>query len=240
MTLPSGMALAFVVTYFVASAQSAPLGNSFDFPPSAKFERWQHFKDYGVQAVYGRDALNSAAIADGACRMTGKDFDSFFFWHFPARVQRVLQALKEAPSTSKPSNFVLKTTKSLEEACKAQPEDKAVANTSFSIKSTAASLQNWYHALCAPADDPSWKGEYDPAYQPQQVALTSGFMCITACDFAAKSPPAVVSTLDICAVHPWIKGNSVYAGSDDAAKLMQAVNPLLKACRCAQTAVELV
>jgi hypothetical protein len=75
-----------------------------------------------------------------------------------------------------------------------------------------------YHALCAPASDASWTNGFDPAYQPQQQALTSGFLCIAACDVSAASIPAAsvasvldapaVTTNDICTVFPWIAGSS--------------------------------
>merc|ERR1712060_247458 len=54
----------------------------------------------------------------------------------------------------------------------------------------AGAMHNWHRALCSTSEEAEWGGEYDPAYQPQQVALTSGFMCIVACDCNKNDLPA--------------------------------------------------
>lgn len=212
------------------------------FTNSAQFERWSHFKDYGVPAVMGKDAVNSAAVADGSCRMV-KEVDGYFFWHYPGRVQRVLEALAAAPPTSNPSYFTLTTTKSLRDAC-ADKEDVKHA-PAYNYSSVSSSVQNWYHALCAPEHDASWGGKFDPAYQPQQMALTAGFICIAACDAAghalsASSMSSLATTSEaaqaardaVCAAFPWGKGTD-FSAAASASSLSKMATPLLgKPCRC--------
>jgi len=205
------------------------------FSESAKFERWSHFKDYGVPAVMGKDALNSAAIADGSCRLTGQAFDGFYFWHYPDRVERVLQALKDAPPTSNPSHFVLSVEKALRDAC-SDKQDKP-SQTSYELGSLAGSVQNWYHALTAPASDATWKGQFDPAYQPQQIALTAGFLCIAACDlnkvelssFAMSSLATHYALLPSAfnGTFPWAAGSNIFSSAKSVADLAKSVHPLL-------------
>jgi hypothetical protein len=210
------------------------------FTESAKFERWSHFKDYGVPAVMGKDALNSAAIADGSCRFVG-DFDGYSFWRYPERVQRVLQALADAPQTSNPSNFTLSVEDALRDACSDKGEKPT--QTGYELKSMAGSMQNWYRALAAPPADPSWQGQFDPAYQPQQVALTTGFVCIAACDLnngeldasamhsLAQEFPELRKVVKT--VFPWIVGNSRFSGANSFNDLATELTPLLqKPCGC--------
>jgi hypothetical protein len=123
-------------------------------------------QDYGVPAVMGKDPLSSAAIADGACRLIQQS-DGVDFWHYSSRVQRVLQALADAPPTSNPSYFVLSAEDALRKACSDQGD--VSSRPQYDLESLAGAVQNWYHALTAPSSDPSWKGQFDPAYQPQQV-----------------------------------------------------------------------
>jgi len=188
----------------------------------------------------GKDALNSAAIADGSCRVTGQDFDGFYFWHYPDRVARVLQALKDTPPTSNPSLFVLSTEKTLRDAC-SDKQDKP-SQTQYELDSLAGSLQNWYHALTAPASDPTWKGQFDPAYQPQQVALTAGFACIVACDLnkgelssdAMRDVAAKYADLptNFNATLPWASGNAVFSGAKSMDGLAKSTQLLLTICEC--------
>jgi hypothetical protein len=213
------------------------------FSESAKFERWSHFKDYGVPAVMGKDALNSAAIADGSCRLTGEKFDGFHFWHYPDRVERVLQALKDAPQTSNPSHFVLSAEKALRDACSDKKDDKP-SQTSYELDSLAGSVQNWYHALTAPASDASWKGQFDPAYQPQQVALTAGFACIAACDLSkGELSSSAMRTIAASyaglarrfnATLPWAAGNTIFSSAKSVDDLVKSTLPLLMTCGCAE------
>jgi hypothetical protein len=216
------------------------------FSESAKFERWSHFKDYGVPAVMGKDALNSAAIADGSCRLVQQS-DGFYFWHYPSRVERVLRALADAPPTSNPSYFVLSLEKALRAAC-SDNDDKA-SRPEFKLESLATSVQNWYHALVAPSSDPSWNGQFDPAYQPQQVVLTTGFMCVAACDLngGMLSESAMRSLADmgsylpktINATFPWVTNSTIFSGARSTKELAQALKSILrKPCGCTDQPIE--
>ena len=88
------------------------------------------------------------------------------------------------------------------------------------------------------------QGEYDPAYQPQQVALTAGFMCILACDCnMAQLPASSLSSLAespesaaavnqlLCAIVPWTEVDFSDAGGD-VARLAEMSEPLMDLCKC--------
>jgi len=196
-------------------------------------------EDYGVPAVFGKDALNSAAIADGTCRLLGKDFDGFHFWHYPDRANRVLLALKDAPPTSNPSHFVLSIEQDLIDSCMYY---EAPSKPDFELSSLTGSVQNWYHALTAPASDPTWKGQFDPAYQPQQVALTAGFVCIAACDLnhgklstsSMRGLAARYAELPrrFNETFPWKQGNELFSGAKSEKDLAKSLQPLLATCGC--------
>lgn len=151
--------------------------------------RHRHFKDYGLPGTI-HDPLNQAAIADGSCRLLDPPvaLDGDAFWRSPTRTSRVLAALGECPPTDKPSYFVRATAERLRIPC-STPAPLLPSN--FTVAATAAAMQNWYHALCAPEADPSWHGEFDPAEEVQQVALTMGFLCIAACDAASHGLSAL-------------------------------------------------
>ena len=187
------------------------LATAASFSDSGRFERWSHFKDYGVPGTL-RDPLNRAAIADGSCRLLTPpvELDGFALWWEPARVGNVIAALAAAPATDRPSYFERAANEALLIPC-STPARSVPAN--FTVAGRAAGIQNWFHALCAPESDPSWKGEYDPAEQPQQMALTAGFACIVACeanhrDLSAASMAALASDPQaarraVCAALPW-------------------------------------
>ena len=55
------------------------------FDGGAKYERWAHFKYVGIPHEAATDALATAAIADGACRLISPDFDGFALWRQPLK-----------------------------------------------------------------------------------------------------------------------------------------------------------
>jgi len=216
------------------------------FSGSDKFERLSHFKDYGVPGT-AHDRVNRAMIADGTCRLF-QQRDGYFLWHDTARVERVAAALAAAPSTSKPSYFLLSAEPLLKEVCFVD-SDSEFKDTigSYSASVVIASMQNWYHALCAPAEDPSWSGQFDPAFLPQQMAITLGFMCIVACDtnslpleaaalarIASSSSAPQVSRNSLCTSFPWGK-SPTFGAAGSLAELAVISRPLLSSpCSCAR------
>ena len=153
------------------------------FVDSAVFERLQHFKDIGVPATL-QDPIARAAIADGTCRLVVAPgsgpfpLDGYAFWHHnPERVNAVLKALAELPSTSQPSKFVRAARKQLPNACFFGLRTETSKLDLYQPAALAKTLSNWHRALCDPQCD-------DPADEPQQQALTTGFICMAVCDTA--------------------------------------------------------
>ena len=234
---------------FLSSATSS----AAVFTGAAAFERLSHFKDVGVPAVVqAKDALNQAMIADGSCRATlgQHTFDGYAFFHNRDKVTAVIAAVAKLPSTRSPSRFVLTAQSQLLDVCTSA---SATANGTiaayscrqgFSFPGIASSMNNWHRALCASSDDPAWGGLFDPAYQPQQEALTIGFMCMLACDCNSLSLPAASlsaiagsltapdeSGATLCAAVPWGKVNFTRATDPDALAALAA--PLTDSvCKC--------
>ena len=207
-------------------------------------------------------------IADGSCRMVRSQLDGFALWQDPDTTAQVIEALKDVlPPTGKPSHFVLSAHEVLEDIC---PMEAAVnTNEEYSCRGgghdlevMAGAMHNWHRAVCARETDPEWEvslrmlsiylsstlllqGEFDPAYQPQQVALTAGFMCIIACDcneamlpgsslaYFAETPETANVLHDlVCSSIPW--GSIDFAdGSSDVEVLAELSAPLLEVCGCA-------
>jgi len=190
------------------------------FPPAAQFERWSHFK--WAVSRFSLDALNQAAVATGSCWLLNKPFDAFFFWRRPQETASVLDALANVFSSDdqmlgSTSNFTLTAAEALSAPCGVaglldSPMPTPVPSN-FTIAALTAAAQNWYHALCAPSSDPSWPNGFDPAYQPQQMALTAGLLCLATCDVSDKSfPQESISAVltapklardSVCAAFPW-------------------------------------
>ena len=225
------------------SALASPSPTSSAFAPAAQFERWSHFRDYGIPGTV-HDPLNQAAIADGSCRMLGGPIEGYALWHHPERVKAVLSALASTPSTGMPSNFTLSAADALDSACDFGQDQAAPLKTNFSVDALAATLTAWNRALCAPPDDPSWKGAYDPANQPQQIALTAGFSCIVACDLGAKTLPASAmaalaaspanASSAVCSVLPWDASAATrFTRAKTGAELASITAPLVtRPCQC--------
>ena len=219
------------------------------YTPPAVFERLSHFVDHGVPATL-HDPLNQAMIADASCRATGGPFPGFAFYHDRKLVQRVISALSVLPSTASPSHFTLTATQTLPAICSASsplspPSTAYQCGSVQPVQHLSSNMDNWHRALCANSTDISWNGNYDPAYQSQQIALTSGFMCIVACDcahsplsadtlaaFATSDSMAKDVQHNVCQVLPYPSVNFTQQATtaDELAKVAAPLRPL---CGCA-------
>lgn len=151
--------------------------------PAASYERLSHFVDAGLPGSVDK-ALDRWAIADGACRAAGASGASDVVLGADMYVIAALDAL---PATADgPSRFTRAALAELPPAC-ARAADVAESGgapfASFLPADVGASLYAWRRALC----NASWP---DPAYMPQQQALTLGFMCAAACGADGRVAPA--------------------------------------------------
>jgi hypothetical protein len=170
--------------------------------------------------------------------------DGFYFYRSFEKSQVVLDTLMSLPSSLQPSRLTLTAAGALLGPCSPGSVGEKVSYNSSDI---AGALQNWYHALCAPADDPSWEASgYDPAYQGQQMALTLGLMCINSCDINNRQLPGTSMVAlgsshtaassardDVCEKYQWESGNTYFSGLSSIADLALATEPLLGVpCSC--------
>ena len=219
------------------------------FTESARFERLSHFKDAGL--VNHLNTVDEAMIADGACRLFTEEQDGYSLWYDRIATEQVNNATKDLPMTEKASHFVLTAKEVLPDICPKPTTRTHQKNNEYScrggghnIDEISAAMSNWQRALCALKDDPAWGGEFDPAYQPQQMALTAGFMCIVACDCNEKDLPA--SSLKefamdderaqfardvLCEMTPWGEVDFTNINSDPSI-LAELSAPLIELCKC--------
>jgi len=190
------------------------------FTESAIFERLSHFKDAGL--VNHLNTVDEAMIADGIYRMFhgGKEgvADGYALWKNRQATEMVNEATKNLPPTEGPSHFVLTAHEELPKVFPSTTSTKddgySCWGGSHSIDDMSNAMYNWHRALCAQKGDPAWNGVYDPAYMPQQMALTTGFMCIVACDcngrdelfledFSTDADFAELARDTLCESIPW-------------------------------------
>ena len=218
------------------------------FTESARFERLSHFKDAGL--VNHLNTVDEAMIADGSCRLFTEEQDGYALWYDRSTTERVNNATKNLPVTEKPSHFVLMAEEILPKVCPKsnsieQPNNEySCQGEGHNIDEISNAMSNWQRALCALKEDPAWAGEFDPAYQPQQMALTIGFMCIVACDCNEKQLPASSMkefSIDLehaqfardvlCELTPWGLVDFKDINSDPNV-LANLSAPLLDICNC--------
>jgi len=193
------------------------------FSEPAIFERLSHFKDAGL--VNELNTVDQAMIADGTYRMLnqggeGSSDDGYLLWHNRLATETVNNATKDLPPTEGPSRFVLTAHQVLPPIfpTESTKDDSYTCwGGGHNIDDMSNSMYNWHRAICAPNTDESWNGKFDPAYMPQQRALTIGFMCIIACDcnkrptlsanslreFAIDADHALAATAKLCGIVPW-------------------------------------
>jgi len=238
----------FQTVFLLAFLISFSNGENKAFTESARFERLSHFKDAGL--VNHLNTVDEAMIADGSCRLFTDEQDGYALWHDRATTEAVNNATKDLPITEKASHFVLTAEKVLPEICpkssniQSKDAEYSCKGGGHNIDEISQAMSNWQRALCAPENDASWGGEFDPAYQPQQMALTAGFMCIVACDCNEKQLPS--SSLKefamddghaefakdvVCEMTPWgeVDFKDINADPDILAKISA---PLLELCKC--------
>jgi len=193
------------------------------FSDPAIFERLSHFKDAGL--VNELNTVDQAMIADGTYRMLskggeGSSDDGYLLWHNRLATETVNNATKNLPPTQGPSHFVLTAHEVLPPIfpTKSTKDDSYTCwGGSHNIDDMSNAMYNWHRAICAPKEDAAWNGVFDPAYMPQQRALTIGFMCIVACDcnerpilsanslreFAIDANHAQAAADTLCEYVPW-------------------------------------
>jgi len=237
------------VTHAAIILLSSTLASANVYTESAIFERLCHFKNDGV--VNHLNAIDQAMIADGSCRMVRPELDGYALWYDPATTGAVIDALKDVlPPTGKPSHFVLSAHEVLDDLCPVAAventkEEYTCRGGAYDVEVMAGAMHNWQRALCAPKIDPEWEGEFDPAYQPQQVALTAGFMCIIACDcnesmlpaaslasFAENPETTAMVQKLVCSSVPWEFVDFTEAAAD-VEILAEMSAPLMEMCGCA-------
>lgn len=225
-----------------AAAGDAPV-----FVDSAIFERLEHFKDFGLPATL-QDPIARAAIADGTCRSVVArgsgpfPLDGYDFWHHnPERVNAVLKALSELPPTSSPSKFVRAAKKQIPNACFFGLRTETSKLELYQPAALAKTVSQWHKVLCSPLYD-------DPAEEPQQQALTVGFICMVVCDtakmklsanaigaFSANVAAAQAAAKNMCAAMPWTitRGPLVpLDGLKSFAEIATATTPWRSVCGC--------
>ena len=65
--------------------------------------------------------------------------------------------------------------------CNSESTEATTLEDYYDPSVVSSSIQNWWRALCSKDFTP-----FDPAYQPQQQAVTLGFLCNTACNANGK------------------------------------------------------
>ena len=226
-----------------AAAGAIPSAHAGTFTDAERFERWSHFKDVGLPAVVpAHDTLDEAAIADGTCRLlAGASYGGDHFFLQPTRVQRVLDALGNAtPPTAGPSRFTLRASDALAHGCAdlaAPPAPRPWSD--FAVPALGAALSDWYRALCAPASSAAWSGGYDPAYMPQQVVLTAGYVCTVACGLHGKEASATAlaalpadAATATCGRWAWDEGTFARLGNASSAAALAAIVAPMSGAAC--------
>ena len=164
------------------------------FTDAERFERWSCTSrtSFSPAVVPAHDTLDVPGIADGkqaafAAALRRRSL----LPAADARAARARRARGATPPTAGPSRFTLRASDALAHGCAdvvAPPAPRP--RSDFAVPALGAALSDWYRALCAPASSAAWSGGYDPAYMPQQVVLTAGYVCIVACGLHGKEASA--------------------------------------------------
>ena len=85
----------------------------------------------------------------------------------------------------------------------------------------------------------AWSGGYDPAYMPQQVVLTAGYVCTVACGLHGKEASATAlaalpadAAAATCSRWPWNEGTFARLGNASSAAALAAIVAPMSGAAC--------
>lgn len=227
------LGVTYSVQYPMSVTSLAAKGTTPVISDPGIFERLQHFKDVGIPATTS-NPLARACISYGVCMLFDASPDGLFNLKHTKAADAILSGVTALPSSDTPSYLTLHAKQTMPLICSKATSNGGNALQGFAVADVSDSLDNWHRALCADKNEPSWKGAYDPAYQPQQKALTAGLTCTFVCELAGQhfhsSQLAGAVVGSYCSAFPW--GKKSWKDASSFTDLASIATTLSSVCGC--------